>query len=238
MELKHAAPGRAISTGIIGLDALLDGGYRQGTAVMITGPSGVGKTTVAATFARAACENGERVLYVNLEQSRESLVSCMRSPGIDLRAPIDEGALQILTSMPESMGVEEHLLRFYAAAGSFAPQHVVLDTVSACRRMGSEQDAFDFVMRLSDHCKRNGITCIMTDQANGHRAAESLGGYSLSSAVDGVLEISFGQDYKATGELSIRKYRGVNHARSAVSFSITNTGVVVHEPAAQAREAG
>jgi circadian clock protein KaiC len=137
MELRHMAPGPAVSTGIDGLDALLAGGYRRGTAVMISGPSGVGKTTVAASFTASACQEGDRVLYVNLEQSKESLVSCMLSPGIDLHRHIQAGRLQISTSLPESAGVEEHLLSLLKTITSFAPHHMVIDAVSACRRMGS-----------------------------------------------------------------------------------------------------
>jgi circadian clock protein KaiC len=50
----------------------------------LQGP-GAGKTTLACLFARAACLRGERVLYFDFEESPESMVSNMLSPGLALR---------------------------------------------------------------------------------------------------------------------------------------------------------
>jgi len=51
--------------------------YKCGTSILIAGTAGAGKTTLACVFTRAACLRGERVLYLNFEESAESMVSNM-----------------------------------------------------------------------------------------------------------------------------------------------------------------
>ncbi len=89
--LNHRPPGSRVSSGAAWLDDVLDGGYKRGTSILIAGTAGAGKTTLACVFARAACMRGERVLYLNFEESPESMVSNMLSPGVALAAADREG---------------------------------------------------------------------------------------------------------------------------------------------------
>lgn len=53
-----------ISSGIPGIDAILNGGIERGTVTLLTGPSGVGKTTLGMQFMEEAASRGERsVIY-------------------------------------------------------------------------------------------------------------------------------------------------------------------------------
>ena len=110
--LQHRAPGPRVSSGAAWLDDVLGGGYKRGTSILIAGTAGAGKTTLACVFTQAACLRGERVLYLNFEESPESMVSNMLSPGIALRPLVKKGTLAIRSYLPEAMGVEEHL--FYS----------------------------------------------------------------------------------------------------------------------------
>ena len=54
------------------LDAMLGGeGYYRGSSVLVSGTAGTGKSSLAATFADAACRRGERCLYFAFEESPE-----------------------------------------------------------------------------------------------------------------------------------------------------------------------
>ena len=110
-ELTHQPLGPKVSSGLQGLDPMLDGGFRRASCILISGNSGTGKTTLASTFAQAACQRGERVLYLNFEESKEAMISGMLSPGIDLRPAIRDRKLLVQTAMPESTGSDNHLIR-------------------------------------------------------------------------------------------------------------------------------
>jgi circadian clock protein KaiC len=227
-ELTHQPLGAKVSTGLAGLDVMLDGGFRRASCVLISGNSGTGKTTLASTFTEAACLRGERVLYLNFEESKEAMISGMRSPGIDLRPPLREKKLLIQTATPESTGSDNHLNRVMETIASFQPDHLILDAVSACVRMGSKQAAFDFMMRLVSGVKERGITSILTNQiASGIvNDDEELSGIGFSSVVDAVVQLRFVD----TGEELIRqmlivKSRGSAHSNRRQSYVITDRGI-------------
>lgn len=224
-----------VSTGVAGLDSLLDGGLARGTCVLIGGTTGTGKTTIASSFATAACQRQERVLYVNFEESVESLTTSMKSSGFDLTSTLEEGCLNVIASMPESMGAEEHLWRLFQVFDDFAPEHLIVDAISACRRMGSQEVAFDFLVRLLTYCRSRGVTCIFLNQSGPGMSAHSISGVGVSSLVDTLIVLE--QDWPSDmhrRRLLIVKSRGSRHSHVFHTFEITDDGIRVdsEEPVA------
>lgn len=243
-ELAHEALGPKISTGLAGLDAMLDGGYRTASCVLITGASGTGKTTLASTFVAAASARGERVLYLSFEESKEAIVNAMLSAGIDLRPALRARRLLVQTGLPEAMGSDDHLIRALEAIDRFKPDHLTLDAVSACVRMGSEQAAFDYLMRLVSILKERGISCILTNQIAGlDNTDEELSGIGFSSVVDAVIQLRFVErDQEITRQIFIVKSRGSAHSNRRQPFAITDQGIIFPDnsrpPMDQAKYAG
>jgi len=66
-----------ISTGIKGLDELIEGGLIPGRVYLVTGPPGSGKTTFALQFLLDGARRGEKCLYVSLVQKPEDVVHDM-----------------------------------------------------------------------------------------------------------------------------------------------------------------
>jgi circadian clock protein KaiC len=228
-ELTHQALGPKVSTGLAGLDAMLAGGYRRASCVLITGTSGTGKTSLACTFVQSACRAGERALYLSFEESREAMVTAMLSAGIDLRPALRRRKLMVQTGLPEAMGSDGHLIRALQAIDDFKPNHVILDAVSACVRMGSEQAAFDYLMRLVSIVKERGITCIMTNQITGLVGTdEELSGIGFSSVVDAVIQLRFVEKGREINrQVLIVKSRGSAHSNLRQPFAITSLGIEI-----------
>jgi circadian clock protein KaiC len=226
-ELSHRPLGQKVSSGLPGLDAMLDGGFRRASCVLIGGFSGTGKTTLASAFVKAACGRREKVLYLNFEESQEALVGGMLSAGIDLRPALRTKRLMVQTALPEAMGSDNHLIRALDAIGSFKPDHLILDAMSACVRMGSEHAAFDYLMRLVAVVKERGITCLMTNQVTGTAGGdEELSGIGFSSVVDAVIELRFVDAGQEIGrQILIVKARGSGHSNRRESFYITEQGI-------------
>lgn len=154
---------------------------------LITGSSGTGKTTFACSFALSVTTSGEKLLYLDIEESREALTSCMQSPGIDLQPARNSERLHFLSSMPESQGIEEHLIQVLRTIQEFEPNLLVVDAISACRRMGSPHAVFDFLLRLINHCKQNGITSLLTNLAPANDDGGEITGIDLSLVIDTVI---------------------------------------------------
>ncbi|MXR20012.1 RAD55 family ATPase [Halobacterium bonnevillei] len=66
-----------ISTGVSGLDSLLDGGLPARRLYTLSGPPGSGKTTLAAQYVTEGVRNGDDVLYVTMHETRNELVDDM-----------------------------------------------------------------------------------------------------------------------------------------------------------------
>jgi circadian clock protein KaiC len=224
--LQHRPPGSRVSSGADWLDDVLDGGYRRGTSVLVAGTAGAGKTTLACVFTQAACLRGDRVLYLGFEESPESLVSNMLSPGLALGPLIKKGTLVVRSYMPEAMGVEEHLFLSLRDIDEFRPRHVVVDAISACRRMGSDQAAFQYLMRILNACKEDGITCLYLNQTPGTEGVDEISGNAISSLIDTVILLR----HVSTGagmvrQLTVTKSRGSKHSEHFHEFHITDRGV-------------
>ncbi|WP_457751238.1 RAD55 family ATPase [Thermococcus sp.] len=73
-----------ISTGVKGLDEMIEGGLIPGRVYLVTGPPGSGKTTLSLQFLVEGAREGEKGLYVSLIQKPEDVVRDMEryEPGI------------------------------------------------------------------------------------------------------------------------------------------------------------
>jgi len=242
-ELTHQPLGPKVSSGLAGLDAMMDGGFRRAACILIAGSSGTGKTTLASAFARAASRRHEKVLYLSFEESEEALIAGMLSAGIDLRPALRAQRLMVQTALPEAMGSDNHLIRALEAMDSFKPDHLIIDAISACIRMGSEQAAFDYLMRLVAVVKERGITAILTNQTSGLLdGGEELSGIGFSSVVDAVIQLRFVDAGSEIGrQILVVKSRGSGHSNRRESYYITEHGIEfpnnLRIPSAQAGQA-
>ena len=226
VNLEHPAMGPHVTSGHPRLDAMLGGGIRRTATVLISGETGTGKTTLAATFIRAACERGERALVINLEESSDCLLDSLLSPGIDLRPHIKSGILRIEALMPEATGVEEHLVRVLDLLEQYKPDYLVLDSISSCERMGSPQAAREFIVRLADASKTAGITSLYTNQVSGAAPEQEISGMGVSSLMDTVIKLQYAQSGGEVNRLILAmKSRGSAHSNQYREFKIGDDGI-------------
>jgi len=227
-QLGYSELGAHQSTGNLELDAALGGGYRRNACVLIAGASGTGKTTLATTFVAAACARGEKVLYISYEESPAALQTAVLNAGVDLQPAIESGNLKLVCRLPESMGSDEHLFHNLTVITSFKPDHVVVDAISACHRMGSGKAAFDYCMRLTNACKELGITCLFINQVRTSIPLEDLSGLGFSSLVDAVIHLQFSLvDDELRRSLLIMKARGCRHSHHLHHLQITDDGILL-----------
>jgi len=83
-----------ISTGIPGLDEMLHGGFFKGTANVVSGESGTGKTIFGAQFLYEGAKKGEKVMCIITSEESKSIVKEMRTSfGWDFEELVNKGSL-------------------------------------------------------------------------------------------------------------------------------------------------
>lgn len=94
-----------VKTGVAGLDDMLEGGLIPGRAYIVSGASGTGKTTLATQFLIEGAKNGERVLYVALDEPPNEVKANMLSYGWDL------SRVQVVDATPDIMSYDKTPVR-------------------------------------------------------------------------------------------------------------------------------
>jgi circadian clock protein KaiC len=226
LGLQHKASTERVSTGVDRLDAMLGGeGYYRGTTVLASGTAGSGKSSIAAHFARAAGERGERCLYLAFEESPNQIIRNMRSIGVELEPLVRRGLLRFQASRAMAHGLEMHLAMIHRAIRDFDPQIVIVDPISNIGNRGSAQDTADMLVRLVDLLKSRGITALLTSLTTAGRALEATDS-QISSLVDTWLLL---RDLELGGErnraMYVLKSRGMAHSNQIREFLLTSRGI-------------
>ena len=218
----HEASSDRLETGVPRLDEMLGGGYFRGSTLLASGEVGCGKTSLAAALVRAACERGERCLYLALEESPSQLVRNMRSIGIALEPFVRDGTLEFFARRASESGLEAHLAAIHKVIGTFEPATIVVDPVSAFA--GDALEITSMLARLTDFLKLRGITAVLTmlDDARDSQAA------GISSLVDTWLMLS---NHELVGErnrgITVLKSRGTAHSNQLREFVMSRNGIEI-----------
>src|SRR3954467_2381587 len=128
LGLSHEVSNERMPSGVARLDTMLGGkGYYRASSILISGPAGTGKTSLAAHFAAQTCRRGERCLYLAFEESPSQLLRNTKSIGLDLEPFVKKGLLRIDASRPTVHGLEMHLVKTHKTVEDFDPAVVIVD---------------------------------------------------------------------------------------------------------------
>lgn len=215
-----------VLSGIDALDKMLGrGGFFKGSSILMSGTAGTGKTSVAATFADAACKRKEHCLYFAFEESPQQIVRNMRSIGLDLQRHVDKGYLQFHASRPTLFGLEMHLVAIHKAIRNFKPSVVVLDPITNLITVSTISEVKSMLIRLIDFLQQEQITVMFTALSL-NNVIDQQTDEGVSSLVDAWLMI---KDIEMNGErnrgLYIMKSRGMKHSNQVREFVITDHGL-------------
>jgi circadian clock protein KaiC len=230
LGLGHKVFTDRISSGIPDLDTMLvGGGFHRGTSILLSGVAGSGKSSIAASFAAAACARGEKALYFSFEESEQQTVRNMRSIGIDLQPWIDQGLLKCVAARPTFYSLEMHLAIMLREVQAFGPGLVALDPISAFMDVGDELEVQSMLLRMIDYLKSQGITGVFTHLA--HIQGEARTDAGLSSLMDAwILLLNREVNGEFNRELYLLKARGIAHSNQVREFLMSDSGIRLIEP--------
>ncbi len=226
LSLDHLVSSEIVPSGVPDLDEMLGvGGYFRGSSVLVSGTAGTGKTTLAASLCRAACNAGNRCLYFSFEESPNQIMRNMRSVGIDLRPFVTKGVLQIIANRPAIYGLERHLVSMHKQISELRPSVVIIDPITSLIATADRSDVLAMITRLSDYLKSEQITGFFASLSDSEGNLEKTG-ISVSSLMDTWLLL---RDIELNGErnrgIYVLKSRGMAHSNQIREFVLTNKGI-------------
>jgi len=226
MRLEHAAPTQRISTGVARLDAMFGGkGFFRGSSALISGCAGTGKTSLAAAFAAAACQRGERALYFAFEESSRQIMRNMLSVGIDLEPWVKRRRLEFHAARPNLQGLEMHLLAIHDRVQEAKPRVVIMDPITNLVSVGDQMEVRSMLTRLIDFFKSRQITALFTSLTSDDHAAEHSE-VGVSSLMDTWILL---RNLECGGErnraLYVLKSRGLAHSNQVREFMLSRAGI-------------
>lgn len=220
-----------VSTGIPDLDEMLGGGVYRGSAVLISGTTGAGETSLLAKFAYESCRRGERCLFFANEEPADQVVRNMESIGIELGEFLGDKLL-IHSERPTTLGLEAHLIAMQDLIMDFKPDSVIVDPVTGLAGASGipetrNENAKHLFIRLTDFLKSRGITSIFSYLITSPFTATTTE-LKLSSLIDTWILL---ESVQAKGEymrfLRILKSRGMNHSSSMAELRFTRRGILL-----------
>jgi circadian clock protein KaiC len=226
-----------VTSGIDGLDAILDGGLPRNRLYLLEGSPGSGKTTTALQFLLDGVQRGERCLYITLSETSEELQSVAASHGWSLEGislfelasaeeVLGEGREQsILHSWEMELGGTIQLIQ--KEVERVKPMRVVFDSLSEMRLLA--QDTLRYrrqVLALKQFFAPRNSTVLLVDDLTGNRGRRDSHLHSLCHGVITLerFTLEFGA---ARRRLQVQKLRGVDFVAGYHDMVIRKGGVKV-----------
>ncbi|HEX4199428.1 MAG TPA: ATPase domain-containing protein [Caulobacteraceae bacterium] len=230
-EHHRAFTGDLVTTGVERLDQMLGGGLAPGTNMLLSGPSGVGKTSTAVCCALAALRRGEKAAYYLFDEGMATMLARARFLGMDLDGYIENGQLKLSQIDPAELSPGEFATRVRHAVEKEGVTFIVIDSLNAfLQSMPGEKYLLLQMHELLSYLNQQGVITMLVLGQHGI-IGDVRSDVDLSYLSDGILLFRYfesrGSVYKA---VSVAKSRVTAHEASIREFGLDDRGVQVGEP--------
>ncbi len=221
------------TTGIPGLDHVLNGGLPANRLYVVEGDPGSGKTTLALQFLLEGVRAGQRVLYVTLSETLDELTDVAESHGWSLDG-IDFVELNSLSEWledeanytvyhPADVELGETIKRIRSEVERLDPQRVALDSVSELKILSQTGMRYRReILGLKQFFGGRSCTVLVLDDRTAPAAEQQL-----QSIAHGVIRLEREEREYGTTKRQARviKMRGVSFEEGRHDFCIRTGGI-------------
>jgi circadian clock protein KaiC len=231
-QSQKAPAWEVISSGISELDALVGGGLDTGTACLLTGQSGTGKTTVATVYIHAAIQRGESTAVFLFDERRATWHHRAERLGFDLRPAVDQGLLHVRQVNTGELSPGEFSYRVGQLVDEAKIKVLVIDSLSGyLNAMAEEQLVIHQMHDLLTYLGSRGVLTLLVVTQHGIIGGTPQNPIDLSYLADTVLLL---RHFEAGGAvrqaISALKKRYAAHERTIRELQISEKGIYVSAP--------
>jgi circadian clock protein KaiC len=213
------------------LDQMLGGGLERGTITIISGPSGVGKTTLGMQFMHAAARRGDRSVVYAFEEQLGTLLHRCEAVGIPVRGMMEGGALSVVEVEALRFSPGEFALRVRREVEEKGARVVMIDGISGYRLTLAGDELVSHLHALGRYLKNMGATLLLMNEMDSITGDFQATGVGVSYLCDNLIFLRYleveGEMRKAVGVL---KKRVGDFEKNLRGFEITDGGLKVGLP--------
>jgi len=241
-----------VSTGIYGLDEMIEGGFPAGRTILLSGGCGTGKTIFAMQYIyRGALEYNEPGVFVTLDERPEMIRQDMSRFGWDIKKMESKGKMAIIDAAASKIGypseekftlpqagidVDRLVLRVMQIASQIGAKRIVIDSLAGLgMHIENESEIRKAILKINHMLTKADSTAILTSEV----PEQSMGTGPMSYSKYGVEEYTadaviilhyLGIGTESNRSLFVRKMRGTKHMEDIMPMEITQKGIVVKSP--------
>ncbi|GAB1541403.1 ATPase domain-containing protein [Scytonema sp. NUACC21] len=222
---------QSIPSGVPELDQMLHGGLERGTVTLVTGATGVGKTTLGLQFMKEAASRGERSVIYTFEEAADTLLLRSESVNIPVHVMKQQGTLSIVEVEPLRLTPDEFARLVRHEVEVRQARIVMLDSIAGYRVSLQGEDLVRHLYALCKYLQNMGVTVLLineTEHITGEFCATEMG---ISHLADNIVFLRYmeihSQMRKAIGVL---KKRLSDFEKTLREIEITRHGIKVSQP--------
>jgi circadian clock protein KaiC len=216
------------STGVTGVDAMLDGGIFRGSTTLLLGQSGTGRTVLGLHFLAEGVRQRERGIFFSFEESRAQILTDAKMIGRDFAGAEKRKLLKVIAWQPEAMPIEAYLKKIQDIIDEFSPKRVVLDSVTPLSNSVDEQRFRSFIVSLNTFLKNRQITTVVNYTSGGTLESAIAAESDLAVIADNIVVMKFAEiDNKMERVMLIAKSRASAHDKEIRHYTINSKGMCI-----------
>lgn len=213
------------------LDKLLGGGLERGTNALLIGSAGVGKSSLALTYAIAAAERGECSHIFAFDEGHGTMVARARTLGLPLEEAMERGLITVKQIDPAELSPGEfaHLVR--QAVEEHKARMIVIDSLNGyLNAMPDERFLVLQMHELLSYLSQLGVLTLLVLAQHGMVGPTDTP-LDISYLSDAVMMLRYFEfDGTVRRAISVVKKRSGNHEHTIREFRLSKEGIRVGPP--------
>lgn len=225
------AEGTPLASGIKELDHLIGGPIAWGFGVMLTGPAGSGKSSLATQFAYAAARDGKQANIYSFEENPSTLIDRCERLGIDIRRYVKNEQIQIHRIDPSRMTPGQITNIITGCTKNNAPGMVVIDSLNGyLQAMRSDRSLIVHLHELLGYLNQHRLITVLVSAQHGLLSADESQ-FDATYLADLVIQLRYFECQGMVRQaISVTKNRGNNNERSIREFDLGAKGIRIGQP--------